>query len=77
MNLPKGFTLDVNSGGPQHERLVVEILYQENYIATLTREKVGGPFELEWDQDTIAERRCLKCPLDGFLGPRLIKSTRR
>ncbi len=67
MNSPDGFTLDVNSGGPEHERLVVEILYEENYVATLTREKVVGPFEIEWDKDTIAEQRCLKCPLDGFL----------
>ena len=67
MVLPEGFSLDVNSGGPQHRRLVVEILYLGKYAATITRETVGGPYAIQWDQETIPEFQCLECPLEGFL----------
>jgi len=67
MTLPDGFTLDVNSRGRSHERLVVEIYYLRKYTATVIRETIGGPFEIEWDQETVPEYQCLKCPLDGFL----------
>ncbi len=67
MSASDPFTLEVTGGGPQYDRLVVEILYLGKYVATVTRESVGGPFGIDWDDRTLPDYRCLRCPLDGFL----------